>query len=114
MGIVASYVWEDAKEKIKSLIREGRVSKIVVRNAQGDKVTEFPVTVGAAGAVAGFLMAPFLATVGYVVLTLAGCTIEIVKEDGSQETISVDSKASAGPRTSTRKRGRTRRSRWGR
>jgi Domain of unknown function (DUF4342) len=71
--------WESIKvesgellEKVKNLIREGNVRRIVIR--QGDhSVAEFPLTVGVVGAVA----APILAAVGALAALLTSCTIEV-------------------------------------
>jgi hypothetical protein len=71
--------WESIKveggellEKVKSLIREGNVRRIVIR--QGERsVAEFPLTVGVVGTVA----APILAAVGALAALLTNCTIEV-------------------------------------
>ncbi len=71
--------WESIKveggellEKVKSLIHEGNVRRIVIR--QGDRsVAEFPLTVGVVGTVA----APILAAVGALAALLTNCTIEV-------------------------------------
>ena len=71
--------WESIKveggellEKVKLLIREGNVRRIVIR--QGDRsVAEFPLTVGVVGTVA----APILAAVGALAALLTNCTIEV-------------------------------------
>jgi hypothetical protein len=71
--------WETIKveggellEKVKSLIREGNVRRIVIR--QGDRsVAEFPLTVGVVGTVA----APILAAVGALAALLTNCTIAV-------------------------------------
>ncbi len=62
-------------DKIKELIREGNVTRIVVR--QGDNVVvELPVTVGAVGAV----IAPFLAAFGVAMALASKCTIELERK----------------------------------
>ncbi len=71
--------WETIKveggellEKVKSLIREGNVRRIVIR--QGERsVAEFPLTVGVVGTVA----APILAAVGALAALLTNCTIQV-------------------------------------
>jgi hypothetical protein len=71
--------WETIKveggellEKVKSLIHEGNVRRIVIR--QGDRsVAEFPLTVGVVGTVA----APILAAVGALAALLTNCTIQV-------------------------------------
>ena len=71
--------WESIKveggeliERVKGLIREGNVRRIVIR--QGDRsVAEFPLTVGVVGTVA----APILAAVGALAALLTNCSIEV-------------------------------------
>jgi hypothetical protein len=73
--------WESIKveggellDKVKGLIREGNVRRIVIRQGDGDRpVAEFPLTVGVVGAVA----APVLAAVGALAALLTHCTIEV-------------------------------------
>ena len=73
--------WESIKveggellDKVKGLIREGNVRRIVIRQGEGDRpVAEFPLTVGVVGAVA----APVLAAVGALAALLTSCTIEV-------------------------------------
>jgi hypothetical protein len=65
--------------KIKDLIREGNVRKVVVK--QEDKtVFELPLTFGAIGA----LLAPQIAAIGAVAALVTRCTIEIerIKPEG--------------------------------
>ena len=62
-------------EQVKSLIREGNVRRIVIR--QGDRsIAEFPLTVGVVGTVA----APILAAVGAIVALVANCSIAVERE----------------------------------
>jgi hypothetical protein len=73
--------WESMKveggellDKVKGLIREGNVRRIVIRQGDTDRpVAEFPLTVGVVGAVA----APVLAAVGALAALLTHCTIEV-------------------------------------
>jgi hypothetical protein len=73
--------WEELKaegnsliEKLKQLIHEGNVRRIVVQH-EGRTVAEFPLTAGVVGA----LLAPVLAAIGAVVALLKDCTIQVEK-----------------------------------
>lgn len=74
--------WETIKgesgelvERVKSLIHEGNVRRIVIR--QGDRsIAEFPLTVGVVGTVG----APILASVGAIVALLTNCSIAVQRE----------------------------------
>ncbi|MBU4509565.1 DUF4342 domain-containing protein, partial [bacterium] len=57
---------EGIVEKIKEIIKEGNARKIIIKNEDGESVAEFPLTVGAVGA----LVAPILAAVGAIAALL--------------------------------------------
>jgi hypothetical protein len=67
---------ENAVEKLKQLIHEGNVRRIVIQH-QGRTVAEFPLTAGVVGA----LLAPVLAAIGAIVALLKDCTIQVERED---------------------------------
>lgn len=74
--------WESVKveghsivEKLKDLIHEGNVRRIVVQH-DGRTVAEFPLTAGVVGAV----LAPVVAAIGALVALLKDCTIQIERE----------------------------------
>jgi hypothetical protein len=67
---------ENVIEKLKQLIHEGNVRRIVIQH-QGRTVAEFPVTAGVVGA----LLAPVLAAIGAIVALLKDCTIQVERED---------------------------------
>jgi hypothetical protein len=63
-------------EKVKGLIHEGNVRRIVIR--QGERsVAEFPLTVGLVGTVG----APILAAVGALAALLTNCSIAVEREE---------------------------------
>lgn len=75
--------WESFKagsetfaDKIRSLLREGNIRRVVVQH-EGRTVAEFPLT----AAVVGAALAPVLAAVGAVVALLKDCTIEVEREN---------------------------------
>jgi hypothetical protein len=63
-------------EKIKSIVKEGNARKIIIKNENGETVAEFPLTVGAVGA----LLAPILAAVGAIAGLLTKCTLVVEKK----------------------------------
>src|SRR5499433_3760691 len=71
---------ENVVEKLKQLIHEGNVRRIVIQH-QGRTVAEFPLTAGVVGAV----LAPVLAAIGAIIALLKDCTIQVERED-SQDT----------------------------
>jgi hypothetical protein len=67
---------EELVEKIKEIIKEGNARKIIIKNENGESIAEFPLTVGAIGA----LIAPILAAVGAIAALLTKCTIVVEKK----------------------------------
>lgn len=66
------------KEKLKELIREGNVRRIVLRNPDGRTLLDMPVTAGLAGAA----LLPFWAAVGAVVALAKDYTIGVERDTG--------------------------------
>jgi hypothetical protein len=66
---------EDLADKVRELIREGNVNRIIIRDEQGHTYMEIPVTVAAIGAVA----APIVAAVGALAAMAAKFTIVVEK-----------------------------------
>lgn len=63
--------------KVKSLIREGNVRRIIIKNRQDKTLVEFPLTIGLVGAV----IAPALAAVGAVAALITECTLIVERDD---------------------------------
>jgi hypothetical protein len=61
---------------IKDILHEGNVRHIVVKNAEGHTLVEFPVSVG----VVGLLIAPILAAVAAIAVFAADFTIVVTRE----------------------------------
>jgi CBS domain-containing protein len=62
--------------KIKELLHEGNIRRILVKNEEGKTLIEFPVTLGVVGA----LLAPQLAAVGAIAALVTRCTLVVEKE----------------------------------
>ena len=68
--------------KVKEIVREGNVRRIIIRDEEGKKLLELPLTIGVVGAV----LLPVWAAVGALAALIADCTIEIEKiEDAEAE-----------------------------
>lgn len=63
-------------EKVKKLIKEGNVRRIIIKNEKGKTMMEIPVTFAVVGAV----FAPVLAAVGALAALLTKCTIEVERK----------------------------------
>jgi hypothetical protein len=67
---------EIAVEKLKALIHEGNVRRVVIQH-EGRTIAEFPLTAGIVGAV----LAPVVAAVAALVAVLKDCTIHVEREE---------------------------------
>lgn len=63
-------------EKVKELVHEGNVRRIIIKDSDGKTVMEVPVTVG----VVGFLVAPTLAALGALAAIAADYSIEVERD----------------------------------
>jgi hypothetical protein len=68
-------VGKDLAEKIKALIHEGNVRRIIIKDEHGHTFVEIPVTVAAVGAV----FAPILAAVAALAAMAAKFTVVVEK-----------------------------------
>lgn len=68
---------EQLVNKVKSIINEGNIRRIIIKNEDGKTIVEFPVTIG----VVGVLLAPWLAALGAIAALVSKCTIIVEKED---------------------------------
>jgi hypothetical protein len=68
---------ENLVKKIKEIIKEGNVRRIIIKNKEGRSLMEFPLTVG----VVGTMLVPVLAAVGAIAALVKECTISVEKEE---------------------------------
>jgi hypothetical protein len=64
-------------EKIKELIHEGNIRRIILKNEEGKVFMEIPLTVGVVGAA----LAPILAAIGAIAALVSKLTIVVEKVD---------------------------------
>ena len=62
-------------EKIKELIHQGNIRRIIIKNEDGKTIIEIPLTLGLVGAA----LAPVLAAVGAIAALVTRCTIVVEK-----------------------------------
>jgi hypothetical protein len=67
---------EELVEKVKQLLHEGNVRRLIIKDESGKVYLEIPVTFGVIGA----LFAPMLAAVGAVAAMVANLKIEVVRD----------------------------------
>jgi hypothetical protein len=64
---------ENLLSKVKEIIREGNVRRIVITNDDGRTLVEFPLTLGVVGAA----LLPALAAIGAIAALVTDCTIQV-------------------------------------
>lgn len=67
---------EKLLEKVKALIKEGNVRKIIIKGKDGKTIVEFPMTIGVVGAV----LVPTLAAIGAMAALITECSIVVERE----------------------------------
>jgi hypothetical protein len=70
---------EELLKKIKELVHEGNIRRIVIKNKDGGTFMEIPLSVG----VVGMLLAPTLAAVGAIAALVGEATLVVEKSEGS-------------------------------
>ncbi len=68
---------EELVEKVRQLIHEGNVRRLIIKDETGKVYLEIPVTVGVIGA----LIAPMLAAVGAIAAMVANLKIEVIRNE---------------------------------
>jgi hypothetical protein len=75
--------WESFKvtgdeilSKVKEIIKEGNARRIIIKNEKDETIMEFPLTIGAIGAV----LAPLFAAIGTLAALATNCTILVEKK----------------------------------
>jgi hypothetical protein len=72
--------------KVKELIKEGNVRRLIIRNAEGHVLLEIPLTTGLAVGGVTTMIAPILVALGAMAALIASFKIEVIRkqEDGDQ------------------------------
>jgi len=68
---------EEIFSKIKEIIKEGNARRVIIRNEKDETILEFPLTIGAVGAV----VAPLFAAIGAIAALAVDYTIVVEKRD---------------------------------
>ena len=72
---------EELLAKVKELVHQGNIRRIVIDNDQGETIIEIPMTLGVVGA----LLLPMAAAVGAVAAVVTDCTIRVERIAGDEE-----------------------------
>jgi uncharacterized protein DUF4342/zinc ribbon protein len=66
---------DDLSKKVRELLHDATVTRVIVKDEKGTTLLEMPATVG----FAGVLLAPWLAALGVIAALSTHCTIIVVK-----------------------------------
>ena len=66
---------EELLSKIKNILKEGNIRRVIIKNKEGKVVMEIPVTLGVVGA----LIAPQLAALGAIAALITEATVVVEK-----------------------------------
>ena len=68
-------------DRIKELMEEGNVRRLIIRKPDGQSLLEVPLTAGVAVGGVVTIMAPVLAALGALAALIAEFKVEVVRED---------------------------------
>lgn len=68
---------DDLIERVKQLLHEGNVTRIIIKDDKGKVLLEIPATVG----VIGTLLAPWLAALGVIAALATNCRIAVERRE---------------------------------
>ena len=72
---------EQLLSKVKELVKEGNVRRIIIKQKDGKTLIELPLTYGVAGVAALAVFAPVLAAVGAIAALVTECSVVVERED---------------------------------
>lgn len=68
---------EELLAKVRELVHEGNIRRIIIENEEGKTLVEIPLTLGVVGA----LLLPMAAAVGAIAAVVTDCTIRVERTD---------------------------------
>jgi len=72
-------------ERVKELVQEGNVRRLIIKDPEGKYLLEIPLTVGVVADSVFALTAPIVAALGAAAALMARVKIEIIRDDGNSE-----------------------------
>lgn len=70
---------EQLLAKVKELVHQGNIRRLVIANEDGKTLVEVPLTVGVVGA----LLVPVAVAIGAIAAIVTDCTIRVERSEGS-------------------------------
>jgi phage-related minor tail protein len=84
----------DLVDRVKDLVKEGNVRRLIIRNANNDVLIEVPLTPAVVVGGVATIIAPILAALGALAALIARVKIEVVRidtDDDGTDTIEISS-----------------------
>ena len=72
---------QELVERIKKLVAEGNVRRLIIRKPDGESLLEIPLTAGVVAGGAVTIMAPVLAALGALAALLSEFRVEVIRTD---------------------------------
>ena len=72
-------------ERIKKLVADGNVRRLIIRKPDGESLLEIPLTAGVAVGGTVTILAPVLAALGALAALLAEFKVEVIRTDGTDK-----------------------------
>ena len=72
---------QELVERIKKLVAEGNVRRLIIRKSDGESLLEIPLTAGVVAGGAVTIMAPVLAALGALAALLSEFRVEVIRTD---------------------------------
>ena len=72
---------QELVERVKKLVAEGNVRRLIIRKPDGESLLEIPLTAGVVAGGAVTIMAPVLAALGALAALLTEFKVEVVRPD---------------------------------
>jgi hypothetical protein len=72
---------DDLISKVRELVHEGNVRRIIIENEKGETLVEIPLTIGVVGAV----LIPVWAAIGAIAAVATRCTIRVERRGESED-----------------------------
>jgi len=76
---------EELLDKVVELIKKGNVRRMIIKNKDGHKLIELPLTLGATGAGVLMIAAPFLSAVAFIAMLVSEATLVVEREASFDE-----------------------------
>ena len=71
---------EELLAKVKQLVKEGNIRRLIIKSKEGTTLIEVPLTAGVVGGAALVILAPVLAAVGAIAALVTECSVVVVRE----------------------------------